>query len=248
MKKLAFIFLLSVSSLLGAVDVTALLKRGDQLDAQLKTQQALAVYQEAEKQAPNSAEVLYRIARQYALSSNDVADDKNKKVVTLKALEYAKKAVAADDSSADAHLALAICYGRAALFMDMKTKIAYSKEVKAEADKAMRLNPKDHYTHHVLGAWNYEMTKLSGVPRFIAETIYGAFPASSYETAETYFQNAIKLSPQSVAHGIELGITQQALGKKDKAKESISKGLALASREKDDENCKARGRLALKNL
>src|SRR5580698_2480913 len=60
-------------------EVAALLKKGDALDKQLKTSEALAVYLEADKADPNDAEILHRIAREYGLSMDDVGDDASKR-------------------------------------------------------------------------------------------------------------------------------------------------------------------------
>lgn len=145
-------------------------------------------------------------------------------------------------------LALAICYGRVAPFTDNKTKIAYSKRVKEHTEKSLKLDPRNDYAYHVLGAWNYELAGLNALLRAVSRVIYGEIPAASYELAVDYFQKAIELEPNRVAHHVELGRTYAALGKKELAKASLEKGLSLPSREKDDPETKARGREVLKGL
>lgn len=225
-----------------------LLAQGDALDKQLKTSEALAIYLEAEKVAPSDAEILRRIAKANAELMVDTDSKVKKKELGLKAVDYAKRAVAADPKNALAHLSLAICYGRVASLLDNQTKIDHSRLVKQEAEKSIALDPSNDYAYHVLGAWNYELAGLNMVLRAVAKVVYGGIPDASYEDAVKYFQKAIELAPQRVAHHIELGRTYAAMGKADLAKTSLERGLARPNREKDDPDSKARGRLALQKL
>src|SRR5688500_1827094 len=126
----ASVFVALLSSAIAQADFPSLLKKGDQLDAELKTKEALATYLEAEKLQPTNADLLHKIAKQYGESMNDVATKAEKKALGEKALAYSKRSVAADSKNPQAQLALAVSYGRVAPFLDNKTKIAYSKLVK----------------------------------------------------------------------------------------------------------------------
>jgi len=240
--------LFSLSTAVFAEDVADLLKKGDALDKQLKTADSLAVFLEADKVSPNNADVLHRIAREYGLSMDDVADKNAKKDRGLKALDYAKKAVAADANNANAHLALAVSYGRVASFLDNKTKIAYSKLVKEEAEKALKLDDSNDLTYHVLGAWNYELANLNPVLRMIASAIYGTLPSASNEAAIGYFKKAIAINPNRVGNFVEIGKTYAAMKQNSLASENLKKALNLPSREKDDEQCKQNAKEALQKL
>lgn len=240
---------LSLSVCIGAdAGVAELIKKGDALDAQLKTKAALETFLEAEKLAPNNAELLRRIAKEYDESMVDVSSKEEKKRLAELGLTYAKRAVAAEPENATAQLALAICYGRVAPYLDSKTKIGYSKLVKLHTDKALALDPNNDYAHHVLGAWNYELANLGGLLRTVAKLIYGEIPAASNEDAVAHFKKAIDLMPQRVAHHVELGRTYAAMGKTDLARVELTKGLSLPSREKDDPDSKARAKEALGKL
>jgi Flp pilus assembly protein TadD len=100
----------------------------------------------------------------------------------------------------------------------------------------------------VLGRWNYELANFNAALRFLAQAIYGKFPEASNERAAECFRRAISLRPQRVIHHIELGRTYAALGRKEEARAELEKGLSLPSREKDDDETKARGRKALAAL
>lgn len=238
-----------LAAALGAQSPAAtLIAKGDALDRKLATREALEQYLDAEKLDLRNADLLHRIAKQYAELMPEMTSPAAKREAGEKALAYAKRAVELDLRNAKAQLSLAICYGRLAPLLDSKTKVAYSKLVKQHVDAAIQLDPTDDYAWHVLGAWNYELANLNPVLRTLAGAIYGRLPAASNERAVECFQKAIELGPARVSHHVELGRTYAAMGKKDLARAEIAKGLALPSREKDDEETKTRGREALKKL
>jgi tetratricopeptide (TPR) repeat protein len=244
----ASVFVALLSSAIAQADFPSLLKKGDQLDAELKTKEALATYLEAEKLQPTNADLLHKIAKQYGESMNDVATKAEKKALGEKALAYSKRSVAADSKNPQAQLALAVSYGRVAPFLDNKTKIAYSKLVKQHVERSLALDQKNDLAWHVLGAWHYELANLNPILRTIANVIYGTIPAASNEAAVKSFKKAIELNPRRVANHVELGRTYIALGQKDLAKGSLEKGLTLPNRQRDDEQVKRRAREALKKL
>jgi tetratricopeptide (TPR) repeat protein len=248
MKLALSIALFAPALLLAQQDFAGLIKKGDQFDAQLRTKDALAAYLEAEKLRPDDADLLHRIAKQYGESQNDVSSKSEKKAIGERALDYAKRAVAADPKNAMAQLALAVSYGRLAPFTDNKTKISYSRLVKEHAERSLALDSKNDLTHHVLGAWNYELANLNGILRAVAHVIYGRLPSASNEDAVKFFKKAIELNPRRVGNWVELGRTYAAMGKKDEAREALQKGISLPNRQRDDAETKDRAQAALKKL
>jgi tetratricopeptide (TPR) repeat protein len=224
------------------------MKRGDALDAKLRTKEALEVYLEAEKLDPNNAELLHRIAKQYGESMLDVSSKAEKKALGEKSLAYSKRSVAADSKNAMAQLALAVSYGRVATYLDNKTKIAYSKLVKEHVDKSIALDPRNDLAWHVLGVWQYEIANLNSILRAIAGLVYGSIPSASNEDAVKAFKKALELNPRRVANHVELGRTYFAMGKKAEAKAELEKGLSLPDQQRDDPDVKQRAREALKKI
>lgn len=222
--------------------------KGDALDKQLRTREALAVYLDAERAGTPESELLRKIAKQYAELMTDTESKAEKRKLGEQAVDYAKRSVAADARNPKAQLSLAICYGRLAPLLDNRTKIETSRLVKTHVDAALKLDPADDYAWHVLGAWNYELANLNPVLRGLAGMIYGKLPSASNDKAVECFTKSIQLEPTRVSHHIELGRTYAAMGKDDLARKSIERGLSLASREKDDEETKARGRATLQRL
>jgi tetratricopeptide (TPR) repeat protein len=229
-------------------DVASLITQGDALDAKLQNRQALAVYQAAEKLDQGNVELLCRIARQHGLMMVDASSKAERQLRGEKALDYAKRALALDHRSATAHLSVAICSGRLAPLLDNKTKLAYSKLVKEHAEKALELNPDNDLTHHVLGAWHYEIAQLGAVTRTLAKLIYGAVPSASLEKAADHLEKAVKLNPHRMGNHVELGRAYAALGRKRDAQKSFNAALQMPNREKDDPSARARALQGLKEL
>lgn len=228
---------------------SALITQADVLDEKKNdSKAALALLLQADQQKPNDAEILRRIAKQEIQLFVDSKNDAEKKQLGATALDYAQRAVKADPNNAKAHLSLSIIYGRIAFLESNRRKVELSKLIESEAQTAARLDPREVYAWHVLGRWNYELAGFNPILKALAELIYGKFPDCSYEKAVEYFKKAIALEPKSVINHIELGRTYLAMGKKAEAKAELEKGLALPSTMKDDEETKARGRLALKGL
>ena len=249
MKTLLAILALAFTTVAQAADsAQALIARGDAFDRQLKTRDALKVYLEAERTEPKDADLLRKIAKQYAELMPEVAAKDERRKLGEMALAYAQRAATLNPRDAKAQLSAAICYGRLAPLLDNRTKIEYSRLVKQYVERAIKLDPSDDYAWHVLGAWNYELANLNSLLRGVAGLIYGTLPSASNEKAAECFQKAIELAPQRVSHHVEIGRTYAAMGREDLARAALQRGLSLPSREKDDEETKARGRSALGRL
>jgi tetratricopeptide (TPR) repeat protein len=226
----------------------ALIKKGDACDQRLETRLALDAYLAAEKLGPPSAELLRRIAKEYGGLMADTNSDDQKRELGEQAVEYARKAVAADPQDAMAQLALAVCYGRVAPLMNNKTKIQYSRLVKEHAEKSLALDPNNDLTYNVLGTWNYELAGLNPFLRALAGMIYGQLPDASYEDSVKDFEKAVQLNPHRLANHIGLGRAYAALGKTAEAREELERGLSMPNQEKDDPYVKEQGRETLRKI
>ena len=119
---------------------------------------------------------------------------------------YARRAVELSPDSADGHYALAAAIGRASLTKSKKERVRRAGEVRAEALRALDIDPSHHKADHVLGRWNAEIMRLSGFQRFFAKTFLGGkiFNAASWDSAEVYMKKAVELSPNTIYDRLEL--------------------------------------------
>jgi len=225
----------------------ALIKQGDAADRALKTRDALALYQEAEKLAPDDASLLIKLAKQHGELMTELSGSAKKQSGET-ALAYAQRALTLAPKMADAQLAVAICYGRLLELVPAKTRVEYSRRVFEHATTASKLDPRSDYAWHMLGRWHQAVATMDGLTRGIVKIVYGGLPSASLEEARMCFERAIQLGPHRLAHHIELGRTLAMLDMREEARKLLEKGLAMPNKERDDPGTKARGKQTLDSL
>ena len=114
MKTIASIIagVLLVGGPVGAQDLAELMAKGDASDVRFEADEALTYYLPAEKLAPEDADLLVKIARQYIYRMGELGSVTAKIESGKKGLEYAERAVKMDPRNSDAHLAISICLGK----------------------------------------------------------------------------------------------------------------------------------------
>jgi tetratricopeptide (TPR) repeat protein len=119
---------------------------------------------------------------------------------------FARRAVDSDSTGADGHFALAVAVGRASLSKSREERVRRAAEVRSEALKAIALAPRHDGAYHVLGRWNAEVMRLSGVGRFVARNLPGGavFGQASWKNAITYMERAVRLDPTRIYHHLDL--------------------------------------------
>lgn len=118
----------------------------------------------------------------------------------------ARRAVAADSSRAEGHFALAAAIGRASLTMGKKDRIRRAAVIRDEALRCIAIDPRYDGAYHILGRWNAEIMRLSGLSRFFAKRFLGAgvFRKASWDAAISNMEKAVELDPGRLYHRLEL--------------------------------------------
>jgi tetratricopeptide (TPR) repeat protein len=150
-----------------------------------------------------------------------------------RAERVARRAVAADSLGADGHFALAAAVGRASLTMGKKERIRRAREIRDEAQRAIDLNPRHDGAYHILGRWNAEIMRLSGLSRFFAKRLLGAgiFGEASWEGAVSNMERAVALDPGRLYHRLELAEIYVDRKRYDDARSELAQLAALPNRE-----------------
>lgn len=119
---------------------------------------------------------------------------------------WARRAVAANPNGADGHFALAQAVGRASLTMGKRDRVKRAAEIRSEALRAIELDPRHDGAYHVLGRWNAEIMRLSGIQRFFAKSFLGGavFNQASWANAFEYMEKAVSLRPDYIYHHLDL--------------------------------------------
>lgn len=214
----------------------------------LDSQRALELYLQANEARPRDVAILQQIARQYSDLVLDQATDADRRRCAAAALDYAQKAEALDPRNAVSVLSLAIAHGKLAAYSDTRVKIRYSRLVKAEAERALALDPNYAWAHHILGRWHREVAGLGLAARGVVGIFYGGLPAASSAEAVACLQRAVQLEPGELNHYLELGFALAAAGRAVEARAAWTRGLGMPSRGKHDEEAKREAREALAAL
>lgn len=121
---------------------------------------------------------------------------------------YATRAVAANPEGADGYFALANAIGRTSLTLGKKARVQRATEIRADALKAIELNPQQDGAFHVMGRWNAEIMRLSGIERFFAKSFLGGavFSEASWANAVAYMKRAVALRPEFIYHHYDLAL------------------------------------------
>lgn len=236
------------TSIAAAQSAEELIEKAKSCEKRFDTKHALQLYLEAEKLDPKNCQVLVRIARQYRYMMIDVSANDEKLRLGHLALDYSERAAETCPHDSDAQLAPGVTLGKMVPFLPAKEQVAASPKIKASADKALQLDPKNDTAWHVLGRWNRVLAEVNTLKRALAGMIFGGLPKGSNEEAERAMKKAIELNPNRLMHYIELGRIYAQMRRKDDARKFINKGLAMPDLEKDDWETKERGRETLAKL
>jgi tetratricopeptide (TPR) repeat protein len=206
------------------------LDQGRAREAAFDFEGAYAIYAPAARLDTTSYELSWRLAKAAGDRGQRYEFDRQKdraEAAYEEAVRAARRAVRLAPDGWEGHSLLAANLGRFALFAGGKTKIQLSREVKAEADRALALRPEDDRAVHVLARWNRTLARLNLLERAAAKVVYGGLPeGASMNNAVTLFEHAIALAPGSANHRLELGRTYLALGLKDKARAELEAAIA----------------------
>lgn len=209
-----------------ARDLQAAIADGDQHYAAARLEDAVHAYAEAVQAAPANVAALCRLARaESELGETQKGDEQRR--TWARAVVHARDAVRAAPDSAQPHMRLAVALGRQALREGPVTRLALSREIKSEVDRALALDAKLGLAWHVLAVWNVKVTSLSAFERLGARAIGGVPKGASYDNAHAAFQKAIALEPAYVNHHLEYGRFLKDRHRTEDARRELAKAIAL---------------------
>jgi tetratricopeptide (TPR) repeat protein len=229
------------------------IRQGDEYYAKFDNAQARQEYLKAVKEEPGNYEALWKTSRAYY----DVADQMtvaNKKeaeeqrALYGEAMRYARQAIKADPNDASGHFFLSAAWGKYVLTQGKKEQVSAAKQIKAEIEKAIELDPNNDLAYHALGRWQRRMAEIGGAQRFFGGILYGNIPKGSYEEAVKDFQKAIELNPKYCNNYLELGRTYLDMKKYDLAKQEFEKTLEAPITTSKDEMFKKEAQAELDAL
>jgi tetratricopeptide (TPR) repeat protein len=202
---------------------------GDDATTAVQPEVALRHFQAALALDSTSYEANWKAARAIADVAKQIegnADSLKKRRDSLYTVgrNYAERAIRADSLGADGHYALAMVLGRLSRTKGSKERVRYAKLIFDEASRAVALNPNHDGAHHVLGAWNAEVKRLSAIQRFFAKALFGGgfMSVANWDDAVMHLERAVALNPEHIYHRLELAEVYTDLGRYSKAREQLT--------------------------
>ncbi len=209
-----------------AKSVDELIAEGDQHYAQAHLAEARSAYVAALQANPANYLALCRAARaESELGELQKGDEQRR--TRAAAVEHARAAVKAVPDSAAGHVWLSVALGRQALSEGAKAKLALSREIKSEVDRALQLDPGIGRAWHVLAMWNFKLSSLNMFERLGASAMGGVPRGASFENAEKAFLKAIAIEPGYVNHHLEYGRMLKSQGRAADARRELEKAVSL---------------------
>jgi tetratricopeptide (TPR) repeat protein len=213
---------------------------GDREREALQPRQALADFEHAIALDSNNYDALYKASREAVDLGEFEANAAAKQQDFDTGLRFAQRATVVNPTGPDGHFAVARALGREALAVGGKKRIQYAKEVRAEALAALSYDPNHAGALHVMGVWNAEVMRLSGIERFIARNLLGGgiLGTASWKEAVRYLQEAVAIEPTRIVHHLDLGRVYADLGEKSKARQQFQLVLSTPPAEYNDAHYK----------
>ncbi|MEJ7611727.1 MAG: hypothetical protein WKF88_11160 [Ferruginibacter sp.] len=230
-----------------AQDLSGVLKEGDRLEVLPDEKAALAKFKEALKIQPSNLYALTKCSELCArIGGREKKNTKLRDEYYNTAIIYARTALRLYPESDLANVTMGIAVGKSILLKSGKEKISAAKELKAYAEKALKVNPNNFKAWSILGKWNFEVSNLSGLERGLAKIIYGGLPPASLKTAISCYEKAAALSPAYLYNYLELAKAYHRNKEHQKANRQLQTLLSFRNTTEDDPRMKAEAQELLK--
>jgi len=250
MKKLITLLLLAFS----AITITAqtkeeLIAKAQKFKSEYNYKEALPLYQSLLKSDSNNVAILHGASYIYTKYGYYFAPDAEKMKYYTTAGYLASKAIKLDEKSGEAHCAYAMALGRIYENASSSQKIANSKVIKSELDKAIQYSPRLAGAYHVLGRWHRTIAGFNMFEKAMINTFFGGVPpGGTYDDAIKSFMTAISIEPKFMLHKYELAVTYNDMGKTAEAKAWLKLCLEITPVSPDDFKAKKDAEALLKKL
>lgn len=229
-----------------AQDVNTLLKEASNLEIQLKENAALDKYKEVLLTDPNNIKALVKATE---LNIAIGGREKNKTTIRLfyeTAYAFAFRAIKAEAANADANYAMAMASGKMTDVEDENKKIvAFVKDTKLYADKALAIQSNHARANYTLGKWHYEMVNLSGIKKAAVKLLYGGLPNGDIDSATARMEKCRVGEPYFVQNYYDLAMAYKQANNPTKMLEVLNKLVKLPVRTVNDAGLKAAGQKLL---
>ncbi|MEI7906205.1 MAG: hypothetical protein WCI84_02490 [Bacteroidota bacterium] len=246
---LLFIVLLFCVRPLSSQSIQDLISNADNFaTVTFENQKALDVLLQAEKMEHNNFGVLWRMSRSYVdigehLPNKTDADKEKQLEYYQKAFDYADKAVKAKPDSAIGYVRRAIANGRVALFKSVWSAIDFVKQVKADCEKALSLDPNNAAAYYIFGRTHAKLCEKSKMIRWPL----GLGWANMDESLK-YYDKSVALRPTFILYRLDAARAYNEEDNTSKAKELLISISALPKQDEDDDQYRREAKELLEKI
>lgn len=224
-------------------------EKAHKLKHEYRYKEALPLYQALLKTDSNNVYYLQDASYCYTKYGFFFAPEAEKLNYYKTAGHLAKQAIKLVEKSAEAHYVYAMALGRINENASSKQKIASAKQIRAEVDRAIALNPRIAGPYHILGRWHRTIAGFNAIEKAMINSFFGGVPpGGSYDDAIKSFMTAIGLEPKAMNHQYELAQTYYEMGKEVEAKLWAQKAMEITPVNEDDKKAKTDCEALLKKL
>ena len=205
-------------------------------EREMNPSSALGHYEAALKTQPTDFDALTKAAYAAIESGQALTDKEQQRAMYKQAEELGRRAIAVRPNAAEGHFVLATALGRTAQTLGARDRVRYAADVRSQALEALKYDPRHAGALHVMGMWNAEVMRLSGITRFMAKNFLGGqvFSSANWNDAQRYLEQAVQIEPQRITHRIDLAEVYLDRGDKAKAREQLDAIAAAPARELND--------------
>jgi tetratricopeptide (TPR) repeat protein len=213
------------------------LAEGDKATVARLPRVALSHFERALQADPRNYEALWKASGAEIDLSEVEADDKKSDAMFTRAIDYANRSVEVNADGADGYFSVARALGRKAQSVGPRDRVKYATEVRANALKALALDPKHPGALHVMGVWNAEVMRLNGLTRLLARTLMGGsvFGEASWDAAVKYIDESVTFDPERTVHHLDQARIYRDIGRKADARAAYEAALKCPLIEPNDE-------------
>jgi len=225
-RSIILIVILAVTVLYALYDMqqSGILLKTREPEGEARSREGILRYKKVLEADPNDYKALWYLSSCHSELGVLLEErERESKGHILKAIEYARRAIAVKEDGFEGHLYLAEALGISLKNEGPNERVKFVREVKKEAERAVELNP-DHYRGHLmLGIWHRKVYDASWVEKKLANIFLGGLPEASLVKAEEFLKRSAELKPNFPKTHYELGLVYRDTGKRELALREFEK-------------------------
>ena len=232
--KILFVLFACCAIKANAQSASELVRKADNLEASLQEESAYNTFREVLRVDPRNYYALWKCSELCSRIGNRQKTKQGKEDYFKAGRIYAETAIKVNPNGADGYYALSVAMGRRALMEGGDERIKAVREIRTNAEKALKIDPKHGRAWHVMGKWHYEVSNLNVVEKAALKIIYGGLPKASLKESIAAYEKAKSYEPVFALNNLELAKAYHRDGQKAKAISLLQSLPSIPPKTEDD--------------